>query len=345
MAPNMVTLAGIGFIALNVLTVFYYDPMLLSDTPRWTYFSYALFLFLYQTFDACDGSHARRTSQSGPLGEFFDHCIDSLNTSLSLLVFCGTVKIGFTFLTILIQFGLLCNFYLSTWEEYHTKKLFLSQFNGPVEGIILICCFYILTGMFGPDPIWHTEIFHLHLARIDLSIESCHLFFTFCGLGLFFNIYSARRNVINHYYYNYGVSKIAEKKIREASYGLVPFFGFFASIFLICLLEPAFISFPFILSNGFAIAFVVGRIIVAHLTLQSYPMINPPLFTPTLLCVLKLVLVNVLQCNSETVILSLNWMGFGLNLGIHTMFITEVIYEFTTYLDIYTLFIKHPKID
>ncbi|EIT72365.1 hypothetical protein AO1008_11538 [Aspergillus oryzae 100-8] len=33
----------------------------------------AVGLFLYQTFDGVDGIQARRTKQSGPLGELFDH--------------------------------------------------------------------------------------------------------------------------------------------------------------------------------------------------------------------------------------------------------------------------------
>ena len=31
---------------------------------------YAFGLFMYQTFDGCDGCHARRTGQSGPLGNY-----------------------------------------------------------------------------------------------------------------------------------------------------------------------------------------------------------------------------------------------------------------------------------
>jgi len=43
----------------------------------------------------------------------------------------------------------LANFYLSTWEEYHTGTLFLSYFSGPVEGIIIIVMIYLVTGFKG----------------------------------------------------------------------------------------------------------------------------------------------------------------------------------------------------
>ena len=74
---------------MNFLTMLWYNPTLDKDMPSWVYASWAIGLFLYQTFDAVDGTQAyvqrlfyaacaendlrRRTHQSGPLGELFDH--------------------------------------------------------------------------------------------------------------------------------------------------------------------------------------------------------------------------------------------------------------------------------
>lgn len=58
---------------INVITLLWYNPTLDQDCPGWVYLSWSIGLFLYQTFDACDGAQARRTRQSGPLGELFDH--------------------------------------------------------------------------------------------------------------------------------------------------------------------------------------------------------------------------------------------------------------------------------
>lgn len=33
------------------------------------------------------------------------------------------------------------------WEEYHTGTLYLSAFSGPVEGILMICVIYLITGL------------------------------------------------------------------------------------------------------------------------------------------------------------------------------------------------------
>ncbi|AET41475.1 diacylglycerol cholinephosphotransferase Ecym_8190 [Eremothecium cymbalariae DBVPG len=344
MAPNAVTLTGFGFIIVNVLTALYFNPNLDTESPRWTYFSYAIGLFLYQTFDACDGAHARRTSQSGPLGELFDHSIDSLNTTLSILVFCAVVNCGYTFLTLLIQFALLCNFYLSTWEEYHTHKLFLSEFSGPVEGILLIVLSFILTGIYGPQKIWHTRITELNFVGYSYEVESQHVVYGLCGLGLIFNILSARRNVVKYYHQKYGASASTTKQVVDATWQLVPFFAFFASLFITGVLEPSFISLPTVLSSGLTVAFTVGRIIVAHLTIQQYPMNNIPMYIPTVSFMLKFLFVNLLGYQLDQCLFALSWLGFGLSLGIHAMFIMEVIYEFTNYLDIYVLSIKHPKI-
>lgn len=42
----------------NFLTVLWYNPTLDQDMPPWVYASMAVGLFLYQTFDALDGSQA-----------------------------------------------------------------------------------------------------------------------------------------------------------------------------------------------------------------------------------------------------------------------------------------------
>ncbi|CDF91496.1 ZYBA0S12-00254g1_1 [Zygosaccharomyces bailii CLIB 213] len=349
MAPNVVTLSGLGFIVFNMLTVLYYDPALNKETPRWTYYSYAVGLFLYQLFDACDGIHARRTGQSGPLGELFDHCVDALNTTLSMFPFCSTVGVGYTYMLIIIQFACLCNFYLSTWEEYHTHKLFLSEFSGPVEGILVVCIAFILTGVFGPQKIWHTELTTIDYKGIHVRVESLDAMIVFSGISLMFNILSARQNVVQYYNDRSEALQVTERiegrePQCEAMKGLMPFFVYYLSVFSLVFIEPAFISFPFVLSTGFAMAFVVGRIITAHLTKQSFPMINAPLLVPSGQLLLHLLATNVLGYESRAVVNALTWLGCGLTMGIHATFINDIIYDFTTFLDIYVLSIKHPKI-
>lgn len=58
MAPNLITLTGFMFVVVNFCTLLWYNPTLDQDCPIWVYYSWAIGLFLYQTFDAVDGSQA-----------------------------------------------------------------------------------------------------------------------------------------------------------------------------------------------------------------------------------------------------------------------------------------------
>jgi len=113
------------------------------------YVSWGIGLFLYQTFDACDGTQARRTGQSGPLGELFDHGVDAINTTLGVVLFAGTVNLGQSWATLLTTFASLGAFYLTTWEEYHTGTLYLGLVSGPVEGVLTLVAVYFITAAKG----------------------------------------------------------------------------------------------------------------------------------------------------------------------------------------------------
>lgn len=154
----MITLTGFSFIVVNLLTLLYYNPTLTVDCPSWVYATWSLGLFLYQTFDACDGTQARRTGQSGPLGELFDHGVDALNTTLGAFIFAGAVNLGYGWETVLIVFASLCAFYLTTWEEYHTGTLYLGLVSGPVEGVLTLCTVYAYTAYVGGGSFWQQPL-------------------------------------------------------------------------------------------------------------------------------------------------------------------------------------------
>ena len=158
MAPNAITLTGFVFVIINLLTMLYYTPNLDQDCPPWVYASWAIGLFLYQTCDAVDGSQARRTGQSGPLGELFDHGVDALNTSLEVLLFAATMKFGQGWRTVMVLFASLLTFYVQTWDEYHTKTLTLGFVSGPVEGILTLAIVYGITAIKGGGWYWQQSM-------------------------------------------------------------------------------------------------------------------------------------------------------------------------------------------
>jgi len=61
--------------------------------------SCSLGLWLYSTFDNIDGKQARRTKQSSPLGELFDHGCDSLNCAVGSIVEAAALSLGQTYYT------------------------------------------------------------------------------------------------------------------------------------------------------------------------------------------------------------------------------------------------------
>lgn len=377
-APNLVTLTGFFFIVVNLLTLLYYDPYLNNpNVPSWTIYSYAFGLFMYQTFDAVDGMQARKTGQSGPLGELFDHCVDALNTSLSALIFGSVTKMGYSWMFLIAQFGVLANFYISTWEEYHTHILFLSEFSGPVEGILMIVVLYLVTAHFGLE-IWTTS-----WASIDLASflpESVIRLFAYAGflepvgvdkvvsapvdldasvvyvvLGvalLYFNISSAYANVKR--VYKKDDSGTYLEKSHQAIKGLVPFALYYLSVFVFAIVSSPYLfsnfgSFvPFVLQIGTTMAFTVGNIIIAHLTLSGFPHKLPTLYLPALQTALFVVvkLLNLVrqdQVGMDVAVNNLVWLGFGVSVGVYGCFIWEIITEISQFLDIWVLSIKHPK--
>ena len=79
--------------------------------------------------DGIDGKQARRTQTSGPLGELFDHGLDSwtaflIPTCMYSVFGRGTHSIS-TLRMYFCLWNIFINFYLSHWEKYNTGVLFL----------------------------------------------------------------------------------------------------------------------------------------------------------------------------------------------------------------------------
>lgn len=86
-APNAMTLVGLAFNIATCSLLVYYSPDGKQEIPGYALVLAAIGLFIYQTLDACDGKQARRTGNSSPLGELFDHGCDAVSTSKYLGIF------------------------------------------------------------------------------------------------------------------------------------------------------------------------------------------------------------------------------------------------------------------
>lgn len=157
LAPNMVTLLGFLFILGNVALLEVYVPDLVGPAPGWVYISFGIGVWMYSTMDNVDGKQARRTGTSSPLGELFDHGIDSLNCTLASVLETAAMMLGpsktgaFTALVPCLPM------FFSTWETFHTHTLYLGYFNGPTEGLLIASLMMIVTGIWGPG-MWATPL-------------------------------------------------------------------------------------------------------------------------------------------------------------------------------------------
>jgi len=353
MAPNLITLTGFGFVIINLLTVLYYNPGLDQDCPPWLYASWALGLFLYQTFDAVDGSQARRTHQSGPLGELFDHGVDAVNTSLGVIIFAAAMNLGQSWKTMLIQGSALLTFYIQTWEEYHTKTLTLGVVSGPVEGILTLCAVFAITAVKGGGSFWQQSMFEsLGIENTDLIWDVVYdltwvdWYMIYGGVILVVNTAWSAENVMH-------ARRARGQRTRVALLGLLPFVATWTLIAIYLSLQPVILNHhlvPFMFFAGLINAYSVGQMIVAHLTKSRYPYGNILMLPMLYGCIDSLgpVLLEKFgvgwpsALGYDTYQVAFVFCCLGLAVGVYGSFVFDVITTICDYLDIWCLTIKHP---
>lgn len=171
LAPNLITLLGtIAMIATafvaraNMLVVEgKHASGLSSDAeatglPAWVHAYIIASLFFYQTMDALDGKQARRTGNSTPLGQLFDHGCDALVTAICVHNISLAFGMGNTFSAVLLLVTALTVFYAAQWEERVTHTL-RTQVNG--FGVSELQCMNMLLHAAGaafPVGFWSSRL-------------------------------------------------------------------------------------------------------------------------------------------------------------------------------------------
>lgn len=295
----------------------------------------------------------RRTRQSGPLGELFDHGVDAVNTSLEVLIFSAAMSFGQGWKTVLILFASLLTFYVQTWDEYHTHTLTLGIVSGPVEGIVILCLVYAFTGYVGGGSFWHQSMFAcLGVPRLAIIPDIVYdlpwtdWYMVQGALVLVFNTVLSAMNVM-------AARRLRKENPIFALYGLAPIFFTWTVIPAYLFLQPVILRqhlVPFVLYVGLVNAYSVGQMITAHLTKSPFPMTNV-LVLPLLFGVIDS-LGPFLQQH-----IGLGWPSalgdgqyqiafmfscLGLAVGVYGSFVVDVIVTICDYLDIWCLTIKHP---
>lgn len=151
LSPNLITLFGLFFILFSFSLSLFYDFDCLGLAPSWVYFTHAICLFFYMLCDAIDGKQARRTNSGSPLGQLFDHVVDSFVASLTPIMIGSAMGLGISLeLVLFIAHFKFCVFFANL-EEYFTHKFVLGVVNGPTEGILSGIAVFLLAGFFGTD--------------------------------------------------------------------------------------------------------------------------------------------------------------------------------------------------
>ena len=157
--PNAITLLGLVFQCVALLTVVATSPTMAVGAPAWVSAVAAIALFCYSTLDNMDGKQARRTGSSSPLGLLFDHGCDCLNSGIAgPLVMMGAlgVRPG-TWQYVAIWALPALPFFFNSYEEYHTNTFLLREINGPNEGVMALVCTYVVAAFVGTD-IWQQPV-------------------------------------------------------------------------------------------------------------------------------------------------------------------------------------------
>ncbi|KAI7952562.1 hypothetical protein MJO29_008193 [Puccinia striiformis f. sp. tritici] len=387
-APNLITLTGLVFVMVNFGSLVAFQPELvcsrkpsfvskagsLLETSEgtlldrfklfvglsnfqakcpsgWLYVSFAMGLWIYQSLDAIDGKQARRTGTSGPLGELFDHGCDALNTTLGAILASAALNLGHSWWTVASQVASLANFYLTTWEEYHTGTLFLSSFSGPVEGILLVIGVFLVTAVYGP-PFWDQGILTLlglgsipilNNWGLDFPLNKLSLAFAICSLGS--NILGSYVNVVRS---NQGKKSSSAKTLL----GLLPFVLQTAINLLWLHSQPTLMSrhlLPFMVYYGLSFAYLVGLLIVSHILKapEVFPYWNVLLgwsligFADSYINILTFGLVKQpLFQRSEAGVVKFIWFSILLAGLVYAYFVTDVVLDVCDYCGINCLTIK-----
>lgn len=250
----------------------------------------------------------------------------------------AALNIGRSYWSIASLIATLSNFYLTTWEEFHTGTLYLSAFSGPVEGILMICIIYLITGFSSSgSQFWDRGI--LSVSKLeqfpwvaknlkDWNLPLNDAFLAFGAFALFANILASYSNVAK------------ARKSRKQSV-ITPITGLFPLIVLLSCFAlwttggnarvmsdgQAFVT--LYLAFGLMFAYSVGLLIVAHVTKAPFPYFKNVALGWAILGTMDANMVEPIIQNSLHGTRLATYSLLGLSLALYGHFVTDVIRSIT----------------
>ncbi|KAJ3001649.1 UNVERIFIED_CONTAM: hypothetical protein HDU68_006730 [Siphonaria sp. JEL0065] len=227
------------------------------------------------------------------------------------------------------------NFYLSTWEEYYTGVLFLSECSGPIEGVFMVIFILFVSAAYGPE-VWATPIKDILPAAFAWNILDIPLNIGFVAFGcvvIIFNVYTSYGNVLAAIQ-NTPASAEKAQKYPPLS-GLVPFITLVSTTSLFPIPFPDTIIHspsivPFVIFLTFIFGHQVGSIIVAHISKRGFPMRE--MIAPGLI-------ISVVALALQTSV-DARWGLAALAGGLYLFWFSRIVVDLCEIFDIYCLTIK-----
>lgn len=153
-APNMLTLWGLVAMGASLALTLAFDPHL-NNAPRFLPLANLLLMFVYFTCDNLDGAQARRTGSGSPLGQLFDHGVDSCCALVSSIALSSTFGFGLSQAFVALTLAIMAQFYLVGVEEKLTGHFVLGRVSGASEGIALALASHLVSFVCGRSAFGH----------------------------------------------------------------------------------------------------------------------------------------------------------------------------------------------
>jgi ethanolaminephosphotransferase len=331
-APNLVTITGWLFILSNFLLLSYYDwdvtattrngtSLVRSPIPRWVWLYCSVGHFLGYALDGMDGKQARRTKSSTPVGELFDHGLDSW--AAILLPVCLASGFGRWHISASDDFwacvSVLGAFYVSHWEKYVTGIMYLPWLYDIMQ---LGCGFcFLATGIWGTGLLQYEVLSGVLIQQLLLWVLELAFIGSF-PMSLW--------NIYCHY------SNRADPHPRRLSLlqALSPWSAFvvMAMLFwawrefsLTDIVEKEPRIFYFVLGTVFSN--ICCRLIISQMSDQPCQLLNP-LFLPLLLSISLSFLYPHIELN-------ILWTYFFISLTAHVHYGVSVVQQLCSHFNIY----------
>lgn len=222
LAPNTLTMCGYFIMLINFISVIYFDPSLKNGFPLLSLFS-AISLLIYFTADNIDGAQARKLKEMSPMGQMFDHGVDSCCVFFVLISLVSSLGLGLTYTSLMLLCCVMSGFYLAGLEEKFTGVFELGAISGPTEGLVLIFLLH-LTATFFRDLLRKVVLsitFSPYLAK-SINFPNISPLFILLLVVFCFNLIASYIKCVN-------LSDLKKKSVITNSYvsiisGFVPLF-------------------------------------------------------------------------------------------------------------------------